>query len=211
VYNADSKPPTPQGFLIYGEKDRQLIINGFRYNSFGAFTALKNYISAYHDQIDSIHCTSLPENFPIESFIHSYWTGKDQVVFSYEPSKMLRVVSPKAVLKKFVNPTSVPTEPVALLIQDALLPENSGVYKITENKTVQFHGDQTSFYDLEISIQALAKLITGRFSAHELYRCGELRLPENAEISYLVPEIPEKIAILDALFPKVVTFYPEYD
>ncbi len=202
-----SKTNKPQGFLLYKEKNRSLMINSFRYNSFGAFTALKGYINAYLDQVDSIHCTSLPEDFPIDSFIHSYWTGNNQVVFSYEPSKMLRVVSPKSVFEKFV--VTSPKTPLHILVKDPLLPENRGIYTITANNEVQFQ--TTGSHDLEISIQALAQLITGRFSTYDLYRCGELRLPENTEISYMGQEIPENIRILDTLFPKTITFYPEYD
>ncbi|MHA1617717.1 MAG: GNAT family N-acetyltransferase [Promethearchaeota archaeon] len=205
VYNSDKNKP--QGFIIYAEKNRVLIINSFRYNSFGAFNALKGYITAHYDQIDTIHCTALPEDFPIESFVHSYWSGNDAVVYSYEPSKMLRVVSPKSVLEMFLSTS--PKEPIRLLINDLLLPENNGVYTITEKNEVQFQ--TTGSYDLDISINALAQLITGRSSAQDLYRCGELIVPGNSEISYMVQEIPEKVAELDNLYPKVVTFYPEYD
>ncbi|MHA1602391.1 MAG: GNAT family N-acetyltransferase, partial [Promethearchaeota archaeon] len=51
VYN--SKNHTPQGFLFYGEQNRVLIINGFRYHTLGAFHALKNFIAAFRDQLDS--------------------------------------------------------------------------------------------------------------------------------------------------------------
>ncbi|MHA1602392.1 MAG: GNAT family N-acetyltransferase [Promethearchaeota archaeon] len=206
----DAKKGTQQGFLFYGEKNRKITINGFRYNSFGAFNALKNFITAFHDQVDSIHCTALPEDFPIEIFTHSYWIGNDAVIFSYEPSKMLRVVSPKSVLEKFL--AVAPKESIRLLLKDPILPENSGVYTITENMDVQFLTDQTdTSYDLEISIHALAQLITGRFSAYDLYRCGELVIPEKTEIYYMDQEMPEKILELDKLYPKMVTFYPEYD
>ena len=146
-------------------------------------------------------------NPTFESFIHSYWTGKDQVVFSYEPSKMLRVISPKSVLEKFL--TKAPEEPLRILVKDVLLPENNGIYTIEPNKKVHFQ--PTGSYDLKISIQALAQLITSRFSAQDLYRWGELVLPESGEISLMDSEIPDKITKLDRLFPKMITFYPEYD
>ena len=120
----------------------------------------------------------------------------------HEPSKMLRV-SPKSVLEKFL--TNAPEEPLRLKVKDALLPENSGVYTISTSKAVSF--DPTGPYDVEISIQALAQLITGRFSAQNLYHQGELLVPENGDISFLVPEISGNIAELDNLFPKVLQNY----
>ena len=201
-----SKDKRPKGFLLYKDKNRVLTIASFRYISLGAFDALKNLIAAYHNQIDSIHCTALPEDFPIDQFIHSYWNGKDDAIFSYQPSKMLRVVSPKSALEKFLKNT--PEKSLRVQLKDSLLSENSGVYTITKNKTVLFETEGS--HDLEITIHGLAQLITGRFSASDLYLRGELIVPENTEISSLLRDIPEIVLELDPLYPKIVTFYPEY-
>ncbi|UYP47040.1 hypothetical protein NEF87_003325 [Candidatus Lokiarchaeum ossiferum] len=205
AYNSTTNHP--KGFLIYKLKNRVLNIASFRYTSLGAFDALRNLISSYYDQAASIHCTSLPEDFPIDRFIHSYWNGGDEAIFSYQPSKMLRVVSPKSVFEKFLD--IAPQKPLKILLNDSLLPENSGVYTLTEKKTVQFEIE--AIHDLEITIHGLAQMITGRFSASDLYLSGEIIFPGNTEVSTLFSEIPEIILELDRLYPKIVTFYPEYD
>ena len=190
---------TPHGMMIYSKKERKMVIEKFNFADLAGLYSLKRFLLNHRDQIATFEMRTMPPDFPIELFFHSRWQAGKELKMIDASSRMVRILDPLQVISRLMD-TSV-SGSVVLKIHDGLLPENNvkieigdGVAKITE-----------ATEDFEIEISDLVPLLTGRLSPISLWRHGRLWKGSWKNVPWGISEIPEKVCILESIFPKIVT------
>jgi len=187
------------GMMIYGKKERKMVIESFAFIDLAGLYALKRFLLNHRDQIATFEMRKMPPDFPVELLFHSRWQAGRELKIMDASSRMVRVLDPLPVVSRLMDTS--PSESVVLKIKDRLLPENNVKIAIGNGKAEISEAVE----DFEIEISDLATLLTGRLSPMRLWRLGKLRVGPWKNIPWGISEPPGKVRILESIFPGVIT------
>ncbi|MCU0551182.1 MAG: GNAT family N-acetyltransferase [Leptolyngbya sp. Prado105] len=172
LYSFDSKSPTyayqigEEGYITFHQSQGRLIVKDWVLLTPEAVQQFWTFLANHRSQIDRIEWRSSPVDLLSLSL-------PDQTAKIKSLSRwMLRIVHLKQALEQRRYPDSISTE-LHLNIHDPLLSKNHGLFILSVDKG---KGQLTSGGDgnLALTINALAPLYTGLFTAEELIRSYQL-------------------------------------
>ncbi|WP_349680974.1 sterol carrier protein domain-containing protein [Mesotoga sp. UBA6090] len=185
--------------MIYGKKERKMVIESLAFIDLAGLYALKRFLLNHRDQIATFEMRKMPPDFPAKLFFHSRWQAGRELKIMDASSRMVRVLDPLPVVSRLMDTS--PSESVILKINDRLLPENNVKIAIGNGKAEISEAAD----DFEIESSDLATLLTGRLSPMRHWRLGKLRVGSWNSVSWGISELPEKVRILESIFPGVIT------
>ncbi|RLL82560.1 acetyltransferase [Mesotoga sp. H07pep.5.4] len=190
---------SPHGMMVYSKKERKMLIESFSFVDLAGLFALKRFILNHRDQIATFEMRRMPPDFPIELFFHSRWQAGKELKMIDASSRMVRILHPLPVISKLMD-RSVRGN-VVLKVKDELLSQNNCKILVGNGKAEITEATE----DFQIAISDLVPLLTGRISATRLWRLGKLLTGSWNNIPWGISEVPEKVSILDSIFPEIIT------
>ncbi|HDP77928.1 MAG TPA: GNAT family N-acetyltransferase [Mesotoga infera] len=190
---------SPHGMMVYSKKERKMLIESFSFIDLAGFYALKRFILNHRDQIATFKMRTMPPDFPIELFFHSRWQAGKELKMIDASSRMVRILDPLPVISKLMD-NSVRGS-VVLKVRDELLSKNNCKILVGDGKAEITEATE----DFQIAISDLVPLLTGRLSATRLWRLGRLLAGSWKNIPWGISEVPEKVRILESIFPEIIT------
>ncbi|PZC51735.1 sterol carrier protein domain-containing protein, partial [Mesotoga sp. TolDC] len=132
-------------------------------------------------------------------FFHSRWQAGKELKMIDASSRMVRILHPLPVISKLMD-RSVRGN-VVLKVKDELLSQNNCKILVGNGKAEITEATE----DFQIAISDLVPLLTGRLSATRLWRLGKLQASSWENIPWGISEVPEKVSILESIFPEIIT------
>jgi predicted acetyltransferase len=172
LYSFDAKSPTyayqigEEGYLTFQQSQGRLIVKDWVLPTPQVVQQFWAFLANHRSQIDRVEWKSSPVDLLSLSL-------PDQTAKIKSLSRwMLRIVHLKQALEQRSYPSQIETE-LHLDIHDPLLPSNHGLFRLTvsEGKGIVSSGGNG---DLQMTINALAPLYTGLFTAEQLVRSYQL-------------------------------------
>lgn len=185
AYNDDHKP---EGYIHYYVKNNELVVKELAYKTINGWQLLLEFVANHDSMVETIKMT-VPESDHLTEFAHEpdfkQWI---------EPYFMARIVDVAAFLSEYSFVEAVTDhESVTLLVDDPFLPENKGIYRLTQRgskvSVVQEEYKSVDESSIVCTIQQLTMIVLGYKRPLELYHLGLIGGCEN-EINRLERWIP---------------------
>ncbi|AFK08061.1 MULTISPECIES: GNAT family N-acetyltransferase [Mesotoga] len=196
---AVDKAGMPHAMMVYRKKERKMKVSNFSFIDLAGLFALKRFMLNHRDQIATFEMNRMPPDFPVELFFHSRWQAGKDLKIEDASSRMVRILDPLPVIKELMNRSI--SETVVIKIKDKLLPQNNLTIEIGKGTARLSEAPN----DLEITISDLTPLLTGRLSPTRLWRHGRLRTDSWKNVPWGISEVPEKVKVLESIFPPFIT------
>jgi predicted acetyltransferase len=191
------------GYMRYKVSSQKMLVAEIRYLSYKVLLLLRDFISS-QGQVKVVKFTNLPPDFPIDEFVRDYWSDSEEVIFSYMSYRTVRIVDVKRAIELAASRNTEVTS-VSLRVNDDLIGENNGVYRILGKEVVK-NGEVTE-ETMFIDVLELVNLLTGRKSAVEIAENGKITdRYGNSIIEYNSSRVPCQLECLEKVFPKVTTY-----
>ncbi|MCM3786531.1 GNAT family N-acetyltransferase [Neobacillus mesonae] len=187
----------PQGYVLYENKEKELVCDEFVYLNEEARSALWTYFANHPVEQVKLSMVPVDDQLP---FLLPEPRVKQELV----PYFMARIVDLKAFISQYSFEVSGNTE-LILQVDDQAAPWNEGLWKLTVNEDGQgsieqlsSHGEATETADLSGDIQTFTAIFMGYKRPRELYLMK--RLGGN----------PLKATQLDNVIPAGQTFFMDF-
>jgi predicted acetyltransferase len=187
------------GYLVYtvddedDDSERTLSVSAYGYVDEDSERALLEFFRRHGAQIDNV------------SLLHS--TESDLLDLAEDPQELTceRIAGPMVRLTGLDYLETLDWSPLGeamtLSVEDPLLPENDGVFRVSPEGRIQEVGDATpSTVDVETDIGTLAQLFVGRYDPASAEHVGTLRLGEESLREPLTAVFPERAVCLREFF-----------
>ncbi|SDJ99974.1 GNAT family N-acetyltransferase [Sediminibacillus albus] len=178
------------GYVIYHVKNNIFTVEELAYNSLNGWKVLMQFI-ANHDSMAEKVEMAVPEDDQLPLFIE-----EPRFLQEIKPYFMARIVD----LPRFLNeyPFMETENKLLLQVEDAFLPENSGVFQLTDNGFVRkpLNPEQPGVF---CSIQQLTSMLLGYKRPLALHNAG-LITGERREVELLEAVIPDRQPFLSDFF-----------
>lgn len=158
-----------------------------------ARTALLQYAKGHLSQAAMLEWGAPVDDLTYLNFKEQKYTGR------LEPFMMARCIDAATALQSLTIPAGMPDGEVTLLLSDRLIKLNNYLLKLTVSQGKLSMTLTDAIEDLTMGMGAFTQLYFGTFSATELAAAGKIKVTA-----------PEKLAFLDALFPKETNYINEY-
>ncbi|QKY70983.1 enhanced intracellular survival protein Eis [Lentibacillus sp. CBA3610] len=192
AYNSDGKA---EGYLLYKVKEGKLSVQELVYTSLNAQKLLLQFI-ANHDSMAETVDMVVPENDNLSLIV-----GEPRFEQKINPYFMARIVDVFTFLKEypFHNGT---VESVILHVDDAFLPENNGVYQLSQigsdTNVTHLQSNVGQAAGIYCGVQQLTSIMMGYKRPTEMYHAG------------LIHGKPEQIERLEQIIPRRQTYFPDF-
>lgn len=181
------------GYMLYKVAEERFTIIELLAEDFAVRKCLLGYAAMHQSSAKELYWLA-------EAWDKTYLGFKDQSLSGrVQPFMMARCIDARTALAKLTAPQDLPEDSVVLLLTDKLIDRNNHLLKL---KTAPGSLEAVSTLDAEevtMDMGAFTQLYMGAFSAAELWEAGRLKAAA-----------PEKLALLDKLFPKCRTYNNEY-
>lgn len=181
------------GYMLYKIADERFTIIELLAENFAARKRLLLYAAMHKSSAKELYWLAEPWD-------KTYLEFKDQALTgSLQPFMMARCIDARSALAKLIVPQDMPESSVVLLLTDKIIDRNNHLLKL---KTAPGSLEAVSTLDAEevtMDMGAFTQLYMGAFSAAELWEAGRLKAA-----------VPEKLELLDRLFPKCRNYNNEY-
>ncbi|HLR72197.1 MAG TPA: GNAT family N-acetyltransferase [Pseudogracilibacillus sp.] len=175
AYNENNKP---EGYIHYNVKNNELVVKELAYRTVNGWQLLLEFIANHDSMVETIKMT-VPESDHLTEFAH-----EPDFKQHIEPYFMARVVDVKSFLSDYPFVEAVTdNESVVLLVDDPFLPENKGMYRLTQRNAkvsvVQEEYKSVSESAIVCTIHQLTMIVLGYKRPLELYHLGLIGGCEN--------------------------------
>lgn len=187
----------PQGYLMYYLQENKFIVKEMAYSNIKAQKSLLKYIYNHNSQVEFLEW-----NASSDDLTHLSLPDPKEGVALY-PFMMARIVDVQGALES-INYSQDITAKIIIKLTDKLAPWNEGTFQVevTEGKakvTKLLEASNQELEQISLEIGALSTLFFGRLSVQELVFLGKIK-----------SDSPEKIEVLNQMFPKTNNFINEY-
>lgn len=187
------------GYLMYdvrdgdGDHERTLSVDGFGYVDEEAHRALLEYLRRHGAQIDHVIVKRAPWTRPL-----ALAENPDAVTCERQAGAMVRLTGVEYLEELDWSPLA---ESMTLTIEDPLLPENGGVFRVSpEGRIDEVGGGASLPVDAEIDIGTLSQLVVGRYDPASAERLAGLTLETESLRRPLSEIFPERRVCLQEFF-----------
>lgn len=192
AYREDGKA---EGYILYHVKEGKLTIHELVYNSLNAHKLLLKFI-ANHDSMAETVEMIVPENDNLPLLV-----DEPRFAQTIKPHFMARIVDVPAFLKQYPFDGGK-SESITLHINDDSLPENSGVYQLsqvgTQTNVSHIQTNNELRNGIYCGVQQLTMMLLGYKRPLELYHAGIIRGKQ------------ESIERLESVIPRRQTYFPDF-
>ncbi|MGL5376762.1 MAG: GNAT family N-acetyltransferase [Cetobacterium sp.] len=167
-------------------KSEKLVIKEFLFLNKESFESLMFVIYGYKNYYRGVEVT-LPENV----YLEDYFDTENEINKNIKNKVQVRILKVENVLKRLVKNLSE-SEEISIYIQDDIISENTGIFKLKKNEIQKVTGD----FDISLNIKELAILSYG-FRDYNTLKKLESFYVKNAD----------KERILEKIFFKRVNYF----
>ena len=181
------------GYMFYTIEDKTFKIQELLTVNLDAKRALLWYAKGHLSQAENLEWGAPVDDLTYLDFKQQDYTG------ALAPFMMARCIDAATALQALTVPEQMPDGEVTLLLSDKLIALNNYLLKLTISGGQLTMALTDAAEDVTMGMGAFTQLYFGAFSATELAAAGRIKVTA-----------PEKLAFLDALFPKQRNYINEY-
>ncbi len=183
----------PCAYMLYTVADNCFTVIELLADAFDARSRLLQYAS--------LHQSAAKEfSWLAEAWDKTYLHFADQALSgSLQPFMMARCLDARRALAELAVPDDMPAGEIVLLLTDKVIARNNHLLKLKTAPGVLEAVSTVDAEDAAMDMGAFTQLYFGAFTATELWEAGRIKCAN-----------PDKLALLDRLFPKCRNYINEY-
>jgi predicted acetyltransferase len=181
------------GYAFYKIENNTFNVIELLYLNIDARNALLKFAKGHLSAAEKFIWGAADDDLTYLDFTHQEFTG------SVEPFMMARCIDAGAALKNMTIPANLPDGEVTVILSDKFIKENNYLVTIKAQQGEVSMELTDAAEEVVLDMGAFTQMYLGAFTATELAEAGKIRVLK-----------PEKLAFLDALFPKMKNYINEY-